>query len=471
MTLRTRLVVAAAYLLVVVVIAFEVPVAVTIDRRGVTELRAEILKQTAVAAARVGDPLARIGAAGSGADDTSIGSVVTSTASQTGARVVIVDREGMVVADSSGEAPPGTLYATTDRPEFAAALGGRITSSIRHSDTVGGDLVVATVPVWEGQTVVGAVRSTAPLSQVRANVHRAWIGLAGIGLAVILVGLVLAWLLATSLARPVQALDRAAGELGAGDLDARATPEGPEEIASLAESFNRMAVALGSTVRSQRDFVANASHQLRTPLTGLRLRLEAVQAEGGQAAQEAGKALAEVDRLSALVDDLLRLQSATAPGASGERTDLAEAARDAVDRWDREAERAGMTLRVEAPPAVPAPASGTDLAQVLDNLIENAIRYGERGGTITVSASDGGGGSLVAVSDNGPGIPAEERDRVFERFYRGSDGRRHGSGTGLGLAIVGELAGRWGGDARLGDSPEGGTRVEVRLPPCPPTVS
>src|SRR5207247_265865 len=144
----------------------------------------------------------------------------------------------------------------------------------------------------------------------------------------------------------------------------------------------------------------------------------------------------EVDRLSALVDDLLRLQSATSPGASGDRTDVAEAAREAVDRWDREAERAGMTLRVEAPPTVPVRASGADLAQALDNLIENAIRYGGPGGTITVIAADGAGGAMLAVSDTGPGIPADERDRVFERFYRGADGRRRGPGTGLGLAIV-----------------------------------
>jgi signal transduction histidine kinase len=456
--------------LVVVVIAFEVPVAVTIDRRGVAELRAELLKQTAVAAARVGDPLAAL--ASPGGDKEDIGALVASTASQTGARVVVVDQAGRVVADSANEAAPGTLYATPDRPEFAAALSGRVTSSIRHSDTLDADLVVATVPVWEGRTVVGAVRSTAPLSQVRANVHRAWIGLVGIGLAVILVGLLLAWLLATSLARPVRALDRAAVGLGGGDLDARATPEGPEEIASLAVSFNRMAAALGSTVRSQRDFVANASHQLRTPLTGLRLRLESIQAEGEPAAaEEADKALAEVDRLSALVDDLLRLQSATSAGEAGEQTDLAEMARDAVDRWDREADRAGMTLVIEAPTTVPAAASSTDLAQVLDNLIENAIRYGERGGTITVRAGDEHGAAVVAVSDTGPGIPADERDRVFERFFRGTGGRRQGPGTGLGLAIVGELAGRWGGEARVSPSPEGGTRVEVRLPTSPPTVS
>jgi len=472
MTLRTRLVLAAAYLLVVVVIAFEVPIAVTIDRRGVAELRAEILKQTAVAAARSADALSRIGGPNPPGDgDPSITSVVTATASQTGARIVIVDRNGLVVADSSGEAPPGTLYATPARPEFAVALGGRITSSVRHSDTIGGDLMTATVPAWDGSTVVGAVRASASLAEVRANVHRAWAGLIAIGVAVIMVGLALAWLLARSLARPVEELDRAAVRLGEGDLDARATPAGPEEIASLATSFNRMASELGSTVRSQRDFVANASHQLRTPLTGLRLRLEAAQADGGPAGDEAGKAMAEVDRLSALVEDLLSLQSAASSGGPGEPTDLAAAARDAVERWEPEAGRSGMTLRAEAPSPVVAEASPADLAQVLDNLIENAIRYSGRGAMITVAAHNGGRAAVVSVADTGPGIPTEERDRVFERFYRGATGRSGAPGTGLGLAIVAEVAGRWGGEASLGAAPEGGTMVEIRLPSRPRTDS
>ena len=142
-----------------------------------------------------------------------------------------------------------------------------------------------------------------------------------------------------------------------------------------------------------------------------------------------------------------------------------------MERWEPEAGRSGMTLRAEAPSPVIAEASPTDLAQVLDNLIENAIRYADPGAMITVAANNGGRAAVVSVSDTGPGIPAEERDRVFERFYRGSTGRKGTPGTGLGLAIVAEVAGRWGGEATLGSAREGGTVVEIRLPSHPPTDS
>ena len=128
---------------------------------------------------------------------------------------------------------------------------------------------------------------------------------------------VLAWILATTVSRPLRRLRDTAGELGGGDLDARAPTDGPAELAALGVSFNRMADALGSSMRAQRDFVANASHQLRTPLTGIKLRLEAIRADGGAAGENAAKAEEELDRLEALVDDLLALAGAATAAALG----------------------------------------------------------------------------------------------------------------------------------------------------------
>jgi signal transduction histidine kinase len=296
---------------------------------------------------------------------------------------------------------------------------------------------------------------------VESSVRSSWLALALIGVAVVGAGLVLAWILAGSVARPVEKLRAAAGRVGRGDLDARVEPEGPQEIDELGRSFNRMAGELSSNLAAQRDFVANASHQLRTPLTGIKLRLEAIRAEGGGAANEAARAEAELDRLSALVDDLLALARAASDQAIPESVDLGEAVRAAGRRWAEPAATAGHDLSVAADAGGRAWAAPRDVAHILDNLIENAIRYSPAGSRISVELDGDRGRPGFVVSDTGPGIQAAERERVFERFYRGAEGRATGPGTGLGLAIVAELAERWGGTVDILDGP--GTRVRARF--------
>ena len=298
-----------------------------------------------------------------------------------------------------------------------------------------------------------------------ARIHRAWIGLGVIGAGAILTGLALAWFLAVGLARPVGRLAEAARRLGRGDLSARAEPSGPKEVATLAETFNRMAESVSTNVLAQRDFMANASHQLRTPLTGLSLRLEAIESDGGPAGEQAHKARAEVRRLNELVDDLLELARATSVETAGEQLDLGEEAADATDRWAGPAEDAGKRLVTRADGEVPVWVNAQDLGHVLDNLLENAIRYAPAGAEISVEARRLGEGGLLTVANTGPGIPPEDRERLFERFYRGSTGKAVGPGTGLGLAVVAQLVGRWGGHVRLADGP--GTIFEISLPSSP----
>jgi signal transduction histidine kinase len=311
MSFRARLVLAAAYLLTAVVLVLEVPLALAVERRATSEFQSGALGNAAVIASQIsGDvrPTEHSGAAVRDANATVQG-IAQARSKAIGARILVVDIDGDVITDSAGIAPPKTLYATDERPEFSAALQGRnIDIRRRFSESVGGELLLVTVPVVDRGTVVGAVRVSESLAEVNARVHRTWLGLAAIGITVIAAGLGLAWLLATSVTKPVRSLERTAVDLGKGDLQARADVAGPEEIKTLAGSFNRMAERLSASLKSQRDFTANASHQLRTPLTGLKLRLESIEHEGGRVAEEARKAEAEADRLSRLVDDLLALE-------------------------------------------------------------------------------------------------------------------------------------------------------------------
>jgi two-component system, OmpR family, sensor kinase len=453
-TFRARLVLAAAYLLAAVVIALAVPLALSVDRRATSELESDVVADAAVLSGRVAD-LVRLGAS------NQLTEVIGAATVGDGARTVVVDQQGRALADTAGTAVAGEPFATAERPEFASALAGSVDIRERRSDTLDEDLLLVTVPVTHRGNVIGAVRVSAPLGEVDAGVRSSWLALGLIGVAVVGAGLVLAWILAGSIARPVEKLRAAAGRLGRGDLDARVEPEGPQEIDELGRSFNRMAGELSSNLAAQRDFVANASHQLRTPLTGMKLRLEAIRTEGGAAAEQAAKAEAELNRLSALVDDLLALARAASDQASPEAVDLGDAVRAAGRRWAEPAATAGHELVVADEPAGRAWAAPADVAHILDNLIENAIRYSPAGSRISVELNGDDARPGFVVSDTGPGIPDAERKRVFERFYRGAEGRARGPGTGLGLAIVAELAERWGGTVDLLEGP--GTRVRARF--------
>ncbi len=382
MTFRTRLVLAAFYVLTAVVLALVIPLALTVERRAESDFRSAVLGDAAILAARVADFVPQ---------PRRVEALVEESADDPTRRIVVVDAQGRVVADSQGAVQPGTQFATDARPELQAALfRGLIDTRKRASETVGDELLLVTVPVVDRGRVAGAVRVSASTEDIAEGVRESWLRLAALGVAVIAAGLVLAWLVALPLSRQIRKLSDASTRLGRGELDARAPEEGPQELEALARSFNRMADSLGGNIEAQREFVANASHQLRTPLTGMRLRLEAIREEGGFAAEQAEKAEADLERLSAIVDDLLALAGASSRDATAVQVDLAELARDAAARWRPAAEAAGT--RVEL---------GTQ---------GRPVAWADRGGSLPR-----------------PRQPRRQRDPVLARGLGGAD---RGAGTG-----------------------------------------
>ena len=455
MTYRTRLLASFAYVLVLVIVALAVPLALSTEHRINREVRAQAADGAQLAAASASGRLEKTG---------ELDALASTVARDLGARVIIVGPTGALLADSAQPGTRGVSYA--DRPEIVAALAGRTVQGRRRSETLNQQLLYTAVPVIQAGRTAGAVRVTQSVDALDRQVRRDQYALVGIGALALVFGLAVAWFVAGSLARPLGQLASTARRVGRGDLEARGAVEGSVEQQDVARAFNTMADRLTLALEAQREFVANASHQLRTPLTGLRLRLEAADMANTDAAvaENLSAAEAETLRLARLVTNLLTLASADAPAPPSEHVDFAVAARDAEARWRGRAEVEGR--RVVAGHADPAIAVGNadDIATSLDNLIENALVHTPEGSTVAITWGRDGAQAFVAVLDEGPGISVEDAAAAFERFRRGATRPAGRGGTGLGLAIVGALAARWGGSASLRRRPEGGTRAEIRLP-------
>jgi two-component system, OmpR family, sensor kinase len=455
-SLRTRLLAAFAYTLVLVIVALEVPLALNLSRRVDAEIRSEARGQAQLLAAF---------AAGRLDSREELDRLVAGAARDLGGRVIVVGPlpRGRLLADSEGPGLRSTSYAS--RPEIADALNGRAVQGERHSDSLDEDLLFTAVPVVAGDRTAGAVRVTQSVDEVDSEVRSDVIALVGVGVLALALGLGVAWLLAGSLARPLRALAGAARRVAGGDLDARARVEGSSEQREVAAAFNDMTGRLARALRAQRDFVANASHQLRTPLTGLRLRLEAaaLKSRDPEVERELLAAERETERLARLLTELLML-ARERERPEPETLSVAAVVEGVVERWEGPAESSGHRLSARGDGAPAVSATDADLAVILDNLLENALNYSPAGTAVAVEWGVVGGSAWVAVLDEGPGIEPAERDQVFERFFRGSAARGGAAGTGLGLSVVEALARRWDGSVRLEERPEGGTRAELRLP-------
>ena len=333
-------------------------------------------------------------------------------------------------------------------------------ATTRYSEDAQADLLVASAPILD-EGLAGAVRITRNVQDVSDAIRDATVGLIIVGAAGLLAGLLIAYGLAASFARPLIRLADTAEQLGEGDLSARAGDVGgAEEIEELARSFDEMADRMQRTVQAQREFVANASHQLRTPLTGMKLRLESATSriDDPELRAQLEAADLEVDRLSETVDRMLVMSKRIEHG-DPTHVDLAEAAGRAVTRWrDRRRDQRRRDPRDRGPSGRPGeprrPRPG-------DRQSHRQRRWPTRPGPI----------ELETGARRGPGRPRRARPRA--RDPEGGTTASHGAllpredgpsgGSGLGLAIARDLTERWGGSLLVRDADGGGARIEIRL--------
>jgi signal transduction histidine kinase len=403
----------------------------------------------------------------------------------------------VAVFAGTGELVTSTTCGTA-KDSAAIALATGAMASKNEATARADDWLRAAVPVGD-EDDSGAVVLARSAESLDHHVAVMWGWLALTAAACLGLGVALAFGLARWVARPLLALDTAASRLGDGALDVRApTESGPPEVRRLARTFNRMAERTETLVHAHRGWVADVSHQLRTPLTALRLRLDVLAGEAAEAAEAAESTEAnqptvsvgqspdpaadspanatawpgpdfaaelagvqeEIERLSRLVDGLLAIARAESVVTRREAVPVADVVAERVAAWEPLAREHGQDLTAAGRPASASLAPG-DLEQILDNLIANALAAIPPGGRVRVeSVADREHDRVVlCVVDDGPGMSEPAKQTAFRRF-----GTSSGSGSGLGLAIVDRLVSANGGEVRLADTAGGGLTVVVELP-------
>jgi signal transduction histidine kinase len=379
-----------------------------------------------------------------------------------GIGVAILNRDGgIVVASRDGI----NLRAAQADDSISDALSGRRAEAPPVQwPWDDGELVVAE-PFGSGGEVTGVVVTVSPTTRLRSEVWKRWALLAVGGLLALVLFAVVAAALSRWILRPVQSLDAAAHALAEGSIETR-VPEsaGPPELRRLARSFNEMARTVSSSLEQQRAFVAEASHQMRNPLTALLLRLGNLGEELPESARrEYAEVRREGQRLHGVLEELLALARAEKHLGAVQAQDVGPLLDDRLGAWRPAADARELLLIREGQPSAVAMVDAESIGRVLDEVLDNAVKYAAHGGQITATLSAGDDGVRITVTDDGEGLPTEELTRVTDRFWRSP---RHANlpGSGLGLAIVATLLGTFGAELEVASAQPQGLAVTIVLP-------
>ncbi|MFJ8535695.1 sensor histidine kinase [Streptomyces sp. NPDC093591] len=434
---------------------FTVPVAFT--------LTDQLRDDTAASVRREADTMALLLGNGNPPSCTALDRMAEAYAGQTPGKVEVTERCATVLPSPKQDAALTkaleTGESTTDwGSSFIWGPELKITVAARESKTE-----------FDGRNsgpVVGAVRIVYKTDDLTSRLWTIWGFRAGLAVAVLAVAAVVGAGVARRLTRPLRQLNDTASKFSDGDLTARSPVTGPKETQTLARTLNQAGERLDTLIAAQRIFVADASHQLRTPLTALRLSLDNI-ADGVDddfVREDVEQATAEVVRMSRLVNGLLVLARAEAKVSAAEPLALADIVRERLSVWRPAADERGVTitLRGSADGRLLVLTSPGQLEQVLDNVLSNALEVSPDGGTITVRVEPRGDEVVLSVDDEGPGMSDAEKSRAFDRFWRGQ-GLTGKAGSGLGLAVVKQLVTDDGGTVALGDAPGGGLSVRISL--------
>ncbi len=388
-----------------------------------------------------------------------------------GKRILVTDPYGAVLSDS------GTFLSGTrlSSPEVAAALSAGVESGTCYQAT-GSDgqqtiICLSACPIREGETILGAAVLLEEARDLYESLRRVQLRMYLTLIAVALVVITITLWITHRVTKPVNVMNGVISEMAGGNLSVRVPVKGHNEFAQLAQSFNTMCERLELLDKSRSQFVSNASHELKTPLSTMKILIETMLYQDPMDPAMTKEFLSdinkEIDRLSSIIGDLLTLVKMDDEEVELERENvpLGDLLGDNVKRLAPLARERGIEMTLTVKEAITVPGDAGRLTQVFYNLIDNAVKYTPRGGRVRVELARSGRKAVVKVADTGIGIPKEDQAHIFERFYRVDKARsRETGGTGLGLSIVSQIVKLHGGTVSLASEEEKGSTFTVELP-------
>lgn len=404
---------------------------------------------------------------------------ITDSAGENGGRLLILDAYGKVQFDTVGTLcgkqmiiqEAGTVLAGKGKSDYGIHRTEETLLRNLNSLTDTGYLSCCAAALYDGTKTIGVLLWINEVTEMLNSLTRIEWQLGRIFLLIAGAALILAMILSRVLTNPITALSRTMRKMGKGDLSVRVPVKGSGELRELAENYNTMAAQLENLDQTRNQFVSNASHELKTPLTSMKILLESLiyqpdmpQELRNEFMQDMNQ---EIDRLTGIITDLLTLSKMDnhAMKINTEMVDMSALTEETVRLLQPMAEKRGQQLLGETEPGLMMSGDREKLRQVLYNLTDNALKYTPDKGMVRVTLLSRAGTLVWVVKDNGVGIPEEDQPHVFERFYRVDKARsRETGGTGLGLSIVRQLVYLHEGTIELSSQPGKGTAFTVIFP-------
>lgn len=407
---------------------------------------------------------------------TQLNETLATAAGEMGARLMIVDGDGKIQADSFRQWQGRRLPL---KEVLAILTGGEYSAWGLHSPEDAGTLMenpesyvaIVSSAITQGGETIGALVSVSPVTEMVQSLAAVQRQLMTVFLAVAAAALTVALIFSQVITRPISDLTASIRKMAKGDLSVRVAVRGSGELRELAESYNMMARQLEAIDQSRSQFVQNASHELKTPLATMKILLETLlyQPDMPQELREEfmGDMNHEIDRLTGIITDLLTLSQNDSHDLTlkMENVDFSALAEETLRLLRPKAEQRHLTLEGDIAQGCSLLADGSKLGQIVYNLTDNALKYTPDGGHIRLRLWVEDGEARLSVQDDGIGIPKEDQDHIFERFYRVDKARsRETGGTGLGLSIVRQMTALHGGSVTVDSTPGEGSVFTVRIP-------